>query len=94
MLVEAEISKDIDLVADMFLGTDHILRDLGISDRGLRKKIRRGAFPAPDCNVAGRNLWKSSTYRKWKADALNGMFARKRPTAAPSPTQPDERKAA
>jgi hypothetical protein len=55
-----------------------IVRDNRISDRCLRKWIASERFPRPDGNIAGRNFWLRSTYRKWQADALSGRFSQTR----------------
>jgi len=63
---------------DPLLSTAAITDDLCITSRGLRKQITCGRFPAPDANINGRNLWRSSTYRAWKTAALAGQFAQRR----------------
>ena len=67
-----------DLLNDPFIGMPFIARDRGITDRGLRKQIARGDFPAPDANLNGRNLWRRSSYLTWKEEVLAGKFAKVR----------------
>lgn len=50
-------------------------RDLGIVSRTRRNYLARGIFPPADANLLGRDLWRLSTYRKFKADLLAGAFA-------------------
>lgn len=54
-----------------------ILKDVCITDRGLRKWIAGGIFPKPDGNLNGRNFWKRETYKRWQADVLAGKYAKK-----------------
>ena len=77
-------------------GTDHspgapdriwsqeIRRAEGIGDRGFRKWIASGRFPAPDGNLNGRNFWLRSTYERWKADVMAGRYAQHRRPGAPT----------
>ncbi|HWS61977.1 MAG TPA: hypothetical protein VN325_04415 [Steroidobacteraceae bacterium] len=53
----------------------YIENDLGISSRTRRTYGKDGILPPPDANLLGRNIWKQSTYRKFKADLLAGKFA-------------------
>jgi hypothetical protein len=72
-------SEAVDIIHDQLLPTSFITADRDLTDRGLRKQISRGAFPAPDANIGGKNFWRASTYRKWKVAALAGEFARATP---------------
>jgi hypothetical protein len=56
----------------------HITRDNGVTDRCLRKWIATGRFPHPDGNLNGRNFWEAETYRRWKADVLDGKYRKER----------------
>jgi hypothetical protein len=53
----------------------YIENDLGISSRTRRAYAKDGILPPPSANLLGRNIWKQSTYRKFKADLLAGKFA-------------------
>jgi hypothetical protein len=55
-----------------------IRRNESIGDRGLRKWIAEGRFPRPDGNINGRNFWLRPTYERWKAEVLEGRYARYR----------------
>jgi hypothetical protein len=50
-------------------------RDLDIGPRTRRNYRARGILPPPDANLLGRDLWRLSRYRKFKADLLAGKFA-------------------
>jgi len=52
-----------------------IERDLGIVRRTRTNYVAKGILPQPDANLCGRDLWRQSTYRKFKADLLAGKFA-------------------
>lgn len=68
--------------------TSEITSDVCIGDRGLRKQVATGRFPAPDGNLNGRNFWLRSTYERWKADVLAGRYSqRRRPGGANSASQ-------
>jgi predicted DNA-binding transcriptional regulator AlpA len=56
--------------------TSHILSQLGISDRSLRRRIKDGRFPRPDGNVHGRNFWLMSSYTRWVAEAKAALTCR------------------
>ena len=49
--------------------------DLGICSRTRRNLRAKGILPPPDANLQGRDLWRLSTYRQFKADLLAGKFA-------------------
>lgn len=49
--------------------------DLGIASRSRRNYLSKGILPPPDANLLGRDLWRVSTYRKFKAELLAGKFA-------------------
>ncbi len=49
--------------------------DLGICSRTRRNLRTREILPPPDANLLGRDLWRLSTYRQFKADLLAGKFA-------------------
>ena len=49
--------------------------DLGVVSRTRRNYLTKGILPAPDANLLGRDVWKISTYRKFKADLLANKFA-------------------
>lgn len=49
--------------------------DLGMCSRTRRNLRTRGILPPPDANLLGRDLWRLSTYRQFKADLLAGKFA-------------------
>ncbi|HUX73798.1 MAG TPA: hypothetical protein VMV25_07920 [Steroidobacteraceae bacterium] len=49
--------------------------DLGVVSRTRRNYLAKGILPAPDANLLGRDVWKLSTYRQFKADLLAGKFA-------------------
>lgn len=54
--------------------------DLGIVPRTRRNYLAKRILPPPDTNLQGRDLWRLSTYRQFKADLLAGKFSmRKRP---------------
>ena len=53
----------------------YIENDLGISSRTRRTYAKDGIIPPPDANLLGRNIWKPTTYRKFKSDLLAGKFA-------------------
>lgn len=60
-----------------------IRRAENIGDRGFRKWIAAGRFPAPDGNLNGRNFWLRSTYERWKKDVLAGRYSQhRRPNAS------------
>jgi hypothetical protein len=52
--------------------------DLGITDRGRRKMIERGAIPPPDGYLGGRSFWRAATYAVFKQQLLAGMHGRPR----------------
>jgi hypothetical protein len=52
-----------------------IENDLGVVGRTCRKYIAKGILPRPDSNLCGRDIWRLSTYRKFKQDLLEGKFA-------------------
>lgn len=76
-----------DIINDPFLPTSYITNDRKITDRGLRKQISKGRFPAPDLKIGCRNFWRASTYRTWKTDALLGKFARVSQIGQRAPTR-------
>jgi hypothetical protein len=49
--------------------------DLGIAPRTRRNYLTKQILPPPDANLQGRDIWRLSTYRKFKADLLAGKFA-------------------
>jgi hypothetical protein len=49
--------------------------DIGVTPRTLRDYQKKGRLPPPDANLLGRDLWRLSTYRRFKADLLAGKFA-------------------
>ena len=49
--------------------------DLDISPRTRRKYLAKNILPPPDTNLFGRDLWRQSTYRRFKAGLLAGKFA-------------------
>jgi hypothetical protein len=51
-----------------------IEKDLGIARRSRCNYRSRGVLPPPDTNLLGKNLWRLSTYRQFKADLLAGKF--------------------
>jgi hypothetical protein len=53
----------------------YIENDLGIVSRTRRTYRVKGILPPPDANLLGRDVWRLSTYRKFKADLLAGKFA-------------------
>jgi hypothetical protein len=54
----------------------------------LRKQIKRGDFPPAEGNLHGRNIWRESTYRKYKEQVLAGKFAKiRRPSRGSRSTQ-------
>ena len=61
-----------------------ILDEQGITDRCLRKWVTTGKFPAPDGNLNGRNFWQRATYERWKAEVLEGRYARHRRPGMPA----------
>ena len=65
-----------DVLDDPLLPTAVITADRAIGDRALRKQVQQGRFPPPCCNICGKNYWRASVYRDWKAAALSGKFAR------------------
>jgi hypothetical protein len=73
-----------DLLNDPFVDARFITKDIGVTDRGLRKQITRGDFPKADGNLHGRNVWRESTYRRYKEQVLAGKFSKvRRPGRAP-----------
>jgi hypothetical protein len=52
--------------------------DLGIAERSRRNYLALGLLPPPDTNLLGKNLWRVSTYRKFKSELLAGKFAKLR----------------
>jgi len=52
--------------------------DLGIAKRSRSNYLALGVLPRPDANLLGKNLWRVSTYRKFKRDLLAGKFAKVR----------------
>jgi hypothetical protein len=58
-------------------------RDLGITDRGRRKMIARGALPAPDGYFAGRAFWRVSRYVAFKTELLAGKHGQPRRPGIP-----------
>jgi hypothetical protein len=52
----------------------YIENDIGVVRRTCRNYIAKGILPPPDSNLLGRDLWRLSTYRKFKADLLQGKF--------------------
>ena len=76
MMTQRHAAESTALDADEALvwGED-IDRDLDITSRCRRKKIEQGIIPSPDGSFAGRNFWKLSTYKRFKADLLAGKFA-------------------
>ena len=52
--------------------------DLGIAERRRRNYLAMGLLPPPDANLLGKNLWRVSTYRKFKVELLAGKFAKLR----------------
>ncbi len=79
------ISELVSTEDDGFVFMYEITHDLKMTDRGVRKWITAGRFPRPDGNLNGRNFWKASTYRRWKADALAGKFDRPSTLRRPQP---------
>ncbi|MDP8986289.1 MAG: hypothetical protein M3N97_14885 [Pseudomonadota bacterium] len=49
--------------------------DLGISPRTRRNYLSKQILPPPDANLQGRDIWRLSTYREFKAALLAGRFA-------------------
>jgi hypothetical protein len=49
--------------------------DLCIASRSRRNYLSKGILPPPDTNLLGRDLWRLSSYRAFKADLLAGKFA-------------------
>ena len=74
--------------ADDKLWSPEIRRAENIGDRGFRKWVAIGRFPAPDGNLNGRNFWLRSTYERWKADVLAGRYAKHRRPGQPSTEPP------
>lgn len=67
-----------------------IVKDLSLTQRGLRKWILAGKFPQPDGNLYGRNFWQLATYRQWKNGALAGKYSRQTALCSkPSADQPN-----
>ncbi|MDP8986274.1 MAG: hypothetical protein M3N97_14810 [Pseudomonadota bacterium] len=56
----------------------YIDNDLGIAERSRRTYMALGLLPPPDANLRGKNLWRVSTYRKFKSDLFAGKFAKLR----------------
>lgn len=52
-----------------------ITADLRMTDRGLRKAIAGGRFPAPDGRFGRRNYWLMGTYRVWREKLAAGAYA-------------------
>jgi hypothetical protein len=67
-------------IDEPFMDRAAIGDDLRLSPRTLRNYGTKGILPAPDANLQGRDLWRLSTYRQFKADLLAGKFSlRRRP---------------
>ena len=74
-----EINSTVDIDEPMIDGA-FIDQDLDIGPRTRRNYRSRGILPPPDANLLGRDLWRQSKYRQFKADLLAGKFAiNKRP---------------
>jgi hypothetical protein len=63
---------------DRFVYMSDVCADVGVTDRRIRKWIVKGFFPQPDANLRGRNCWRLSTFRSWKADVLAGKYSQQR----------------
>src|SRR5689334_10274914 len=48
----------------------------GITDVGLWRWIKRGAFPKHDIVVLGRRYWRAGTYHRWLAAQQDGPVSR------------------
>jgi hypothetical protein len=64
-----------DMADEPMLDGAFIDDDLNITPRTRRNYLSRNILPPPDTNLLGRDLWRQSTYRKFKADLLVGKFA-------------------
>jgi hypothetical protein len=62
-------------IDEPFVDRADIGSDLRVSSRALRNYRAKGILPVPDANLQGRDLWRLSTYRKFKEDLLAGKFA-------------------
>jgi hypothetical protein len=67
-----------DANGDRLVYMSDVCADVGVTDRCVRKWIVNGHFPQPDANLRGRNCWKLSTFRAWKADVLAGKYSKER----------------
>ena len=63
---------------DRFVYMSDVCKDVGVTDRCIRKWIVKGHFPAPDANLRGRNCWRLSTFRAWKAAVFAGQYSQRR----------------
>jgi hypothetical protein len=60
---------------DTLIDGAFIESDLGIARRSRCNYRRRGVLPPPDTNLLGKNFWRLSTYRQFKADLMAGKFS-------------------
>ena len=63
---------------DRLVYMSDVCKDVGVTDRCVRKWIVKGHFPAPDDNLRGRNCWRLSTFRAWKTAVFAGEYSQHR----------------
>jgi hypothetical protein len=73
--MQLQTTVDVDDFDEPLIDGSYIDKDLGIKSRSRRNYRAKGILPPPDTNLLGRDLWRVSTYRKFKADLLAGRFA-------------------
>jgi len=72
---------------EQLISMSTIARDLGRTDRSIRRLIANRQFPAPDAKLNGRSLWLRSTYLKWRNELAAGRYSRAADSKSPAPTQ-------
>jgi len=63
---------------DRLIYMSDVCADVGVTDRCVRKWVLKGYFPKPDANLRGRNCWRLSTFRAWKAAVFAGEYSQHR----------------
>jgi predicted DNA-binding transcriptional regulator AlpA len=72
---------------EQLISMSTIARDLGRTDRSIRRLIANRQFPAPDARLNGRSLWLRSTYLKWRNELAAGKYSRVDDSKSLVPTQ-------
>ncbi len=73
--MQAQATEDLSDFDEPMVDGSFINNDLGIGSRTRRNYRAKGILPPPDANLLGRDLWRLSKYRQFKADILAGKFA-------------------